>query len=94
VTGAGSLSSSPQPVTEIPADLSLFGDPSRLIGAVCSTAPSLFMAALIAATWVSTQFANVMSCTAEVLPAPSSSNALDFDPALPARSGSPTPVPT
>jgi len=41
MTGAGSLSPSPQPATEIPAELSLFGAPVRSIAAVCSAAPSL-----------------------------------------------------
>lgn len=41
VTGAGSLSHSSRPVAEIPAELSLFGDPARSIAAVCPAAPSL-----------------------------------------------------
>ena len=39
MTGAGSLSPSPQPVTKTPAELSLIGGPAHSIAAVISAAP-------------------------------------------------------
>jgi hypothetical protein len=41
MTGAGSLSPSPQPVTKTPAELSLIGGPAHSIAAVISAAPLL-----------------------------------------------------